>query len=437
MSETIKEMPNSIEAEQATIGAILVDGDAIYKVLKVGVQPDDFYRLEHQEIMRAATQLANDHFPVDIITVMEELRRIGKLDMVGGQTYLMQLAVSVPNAVNVEYYAKIVKKKAKQRELIKAGADISSLGFDDTASFDDLMSNAFQRLLNVVEVGHDNFYVSLKEVLNDLLEKIKTRYEKKGKFSGIESGFPSLDRITSGFQNSDLIIIAARPGVGKTSIALNMIAHIAVDNGIPVALFSLEMSRNQIMEKMLSFVSGVEIAKIRTGFLSESDWNKLVNGYIFLYEAPIFIDDSPRNTLTDIKVKSKMLKAEHNVGIIFVDYLQLIHAEAKFENRVLEIGEITAGLKSLAKELNVPIIVLSQLSRSIERRENKTPVLSDFRESDSIEQDADVVMFLHNPDEENKEQVELIIAKHRNGPLGKVKLFFKSERTKFVEIEKD
>jgi replicative DNA helicase len=435
MSEKIKEMPNSIEAEQATIGAILVDNKAIHKVLQVGVKPDDFYRLEHQEIMRAATQLASDHFPVDIITVMEELKRIGKLDMVGGQTYLMQLAVSVPNAVNVEYYARIVKKKAKQRELIKAGADISSLGFNESTSFDDLISNAFQRLLDVVEVGHNNSYISSKEVLNDLLQEIKTRYEKKGKLSGIESGFPSLDRITSGFQNSDLIIIAARPGVGKTSIALNMVAHIAADNGIPVALFSLEMSRNQIMEKMLSSVSGVDVTKIRTGFLSESDWNKLVNGSIFLYEAPIFIDDSPRNTLTDIKVKSKMLKAEHNVGIIFVDYLQLIRTEMNFENRVLEIGEVTSGLKGLAKDLNVPIVVLSQLNRSVEKRENKVPVLSDLRESGSIEQDADIVMFLHNPDENDKEQTNLIIAKHRNGPTGEVRLVFHKEYSKFVELQ--
>jgi len=432
----VKILPHSIEAEQAVIGSILIDENAIYKVIELGLTPEDFYRPEHQEIMRVAMDIAPDGIPVDIVVITEELQATGRLDFVGGATYLMRLASSVPNSANIEYYAKIVKHKAKLRELIKVGYEIAELGFDEVSEFDDILNEAFQKLLNVAQISNKEGFVQVKDIVQSEIMELKEKYEKRGtRLPGIASGFPSLDKITAGFQNSDLIVIAARPGVGKTAIALNMIANISVENGIPSALFSLEMSKEQINQRLISIVSGVDVTKLKTGFLRVEDWQKVVDAASFISDAPVFIDDSPKNTLMDIKVKSKTLKAEHNVGIIFIDYLQLIHTGKKFDNRVLEISEITAGLKNLAKELNVPIVVMSQLNRSIERRENKVPVLSDLRESGSIEQDADIVMFLHNPDENDKEQTNLIIAKHRNGPTGEVKLVFHKEYSKFVELQ--
>jgi replicative DNA helicase len=432
----VKILPHSIEAEQAVIGSILVDENAIYKVIELGLTPEDFYRPEHQEIMRVAMELVPDGIPVDIIVINDELKATGKIDFVGGTTYLMRLASSVPNSANIEYYAKIVKHKAKLRELIKVGYEIAELGFDEVSEFDDILNEAFQKLLNIAQISNKEGFVQLKDIIKSEMMELQEKYEKRGnRLSGIATGFPSLDKITAGFQNSDLIVIAARPGVGKTAIALNMIKNISVENGIPSALFSLEMSKEQINQRLMSIISGIDLTKLKTGFLREEDWKRVIDAFSLISDTPVFVDDSPKNTLMDIQLKSKTLKAEKNVGIIFIDYLQLIHTGKKFDNRVLEISEITAGLKNLAKELNIPIVVMSQLNRSIERRENKVPVLSDLRESGSIEQDADIVMFLHNPDENDKEQTNLIIAKHRNGPTGEVRLVFHKEYSKFVELQ--
>uniref|UniRef100_A0A7C4Y540 Replicative DNA helicase n=1 Tax=Caldisericum exile TaxID=693075 RepID=A0A7C4Y540_9BACT len=424
--------PQSLEAEQSVLGAILIDESAILKVLEL-LRPEDFYRPEHREIMKAIFALTTENVPIDMVSVIDKLKSEGKLDAVGGATYIAQITASVPNAANVEYYAKIVKTKALLRELISAGAEISELGFNESMDVDEILNIAEQKIFNISQRKTQSFFVKVKEFLKEHFEEIENRYKRKVGISGISSGFTSLDKLTSGFQNSDLIIIAARPSIGKTSLALNITTHIAIKEEMPVGFFSLEMSKEQLVERMLSAQAKVDMMRIKTGFLRDEDWPKLTEAYSALSEAPIFIDDSPDLTLNDIRTKSRRLKIEGHAAIIFVDYLQLIRSEQKIENRVLEISQITRGLKNLARELDIPIVVLSQLSRAVEKREDKKPMLSDLRESGSIEQDADVVIFLHVPDEERRDEIELIVAKQRNGPQGSVHMQFFPEYTKFGE----
>jgi len=434
MADEIKKLPPySVEAEQSVLGALLIDNDAVYKVIEI-VQPQDFYRPEHVEIMKAIKDLALNNIPVDMVSVTDKLQAYGSLDSVGGPSYIAQLATFVPNSANVEYYAKIVKHKSILRQLINAGAEISEIGFNETLDIDEAIDLAEQKIFNIYQSRVHNDFVMLKDFIYDHFEKIETRFKKKMGVAGVPSGYPTLDKITGGFQNSDLIIIAARPSVGKTSLALNIATNIAIKNNIPVGFFSLEMSKEQLLERMLSSEGKVDMQRIKTGYLTEDDFTKLSEAYSVLYEAPIYIDDSPENTLTDIRTKSRRLKMEANVGILFIDYLQLIKSETRVENRVVEVSEITRGLKNLARELNIPVVVLSQLNRSVEKREDKRPMLSDLRESGSIEQDADVVMFLHIPDKKQKDKVELIVAKQRNGPQDDVKLKFLPEYTKFAEM---
>jgi replicative DNA helicase len=424
--------PYSIEAEQSVIGSILIDEEAVLKVLEI-LRPEDFYRPEHEEIMRAVFDLTAENTPIDIVSVTDKLRSTNKLDFVGGPTYIMQLASSVPNAANVEYYAKIVKTKALLRELIKAGAEISELGFNESMDIDEVLNAAEQKIFNISQRKTQSYFLRVRDFLHEHFTEIENRHKRKLGLSGIPSGFPSLDKITGGFQKSDLVIIAARPSIGKTSLALNITEHIAIKEQKPVGFFSLEMSKEQLIERMLCAEAKVDMMRLKTGYLRDEDWPKLTEAYSSLYEAPIYIDDSPDVTLNDIRTKSRRLAIEAKIEIIFIDYLQLIRSEQKVENRVLEISQITRGLKNLARELDIPIVVLSQLSRAVEKREDKRPVLSDLRESGSIEQDADVVIFLHVPDEDNREEIELIVAKQRNGPQGKASLLFQQEYTKFVE----
>ncbi|MGC9100556.1 MAG: replicative DNA helicase [Caldisericum sp.] len=433
MAEEIKRLPPySIEAEQSVIGSMLIDDEAVLKVLEI-LRPEDFYRPEHEEIMRAIFELTTENVPIDIVSVTDKLKSMDKLDFVGGTTYIMQVASSVPNAANVEYYAKIVKTKALLRELIKAGAEISELGFNESMDIDEVLNLAEQKIFNISQRKSQSYFLRVRDFLHEHFSEIENRHKKRLGLSGIPSGFPSLDKITSGFQKSDLIIIAARPSIGKTSLALNLTEHIAIKSGKPVGFFSLEMSKEQLIERMLAAEAKVDMMRLKTGYLRDEDWPKLTEAYSNLYEAPIYIDDSPDVTLNDIRTKSRRLKIEAKVEVIFIDYLQLIRSEQKVENRVLEISQITRGLKNLARELDIPLVVLSQLSRAVEKREDKRPVLSDLRESGSIEQDADVVIFLHVPDEDNKEEIELIVAKQRNGPQGSARLQFLQEYTKFVE----
>jgi replicative DNA helicase len=428
----LKIPPYSIEAEQSVIGSLLIDRDSVFKIVDE-IHPEDFYREEHQYIMKAIFKLALSDRPVDIVSVSEELKIMQKLEFTGGITYLARLADSVPNTANASYYAKVVKTKSLMRMLIKAGSEISELGFNETLDINDLVDQAEQKIFTISQKKSTSYFVLLRDVLGESFSEIETRFKEKRGIAGLHTGFPSLDKITGGFQNSDLIIIAARPSLGKTSLATNIAEFLAIHEKKSVAMFSLEMSRDQLIERMLCSQAKVDLNRLKTGFLREDDWPKLTDAYSELYEAPIFVDDSPDLTLVDIRTKARRLKMEANIDMLIIDYLQLIHSDQRIENRVLEISQITRNLKGLARELSIPVVVLSQLSRAVDRREDKTPILSDLRESGSIEQDADVVMFLNRPDETQKERVELIVAKQRNGPTNRFNILFLAEFTKFVE----
>ncbi len=431
-SENLRVPPYNIEAEQSIIGSLLIDRDAVYRVIEI-VDPDDFYRDEHRYIIKAIYELASEQKPIDIVSVGDKLKSNGKIEFVGGITYLARLADSVPNSANADYYAKIVKDKSLLRQLIKAGGEISEFGFDQTTDIDILIDKAERKIFSLSQKRMKSYFVQLKEFLPENFSEIETRYKRKSGISGTPTGFSDLDKITGGFQKSDLIIIAARPSVGKTSLAVNMSEHIAIMEKKAVAMFSLEMSKEQLIERMLCSQGRVNLQRLKTGFLTEQDWPKLTEAYSSLYEARIFIDDSPDATLTDIRAKARRMKVEENIDIIIVDYLQLIRSKERFENRVVEISNITRGLKNLARELNIPVVVLSQLSRAVEKRDNKKPILSDLRESGSIEQDADVVVFLYRPDADLRNEIELYVAKQRNGPTDLVKLLFLSEYTRFEQ----
>ncbi len=430
--DNLRVPPYNIEAEQSIIGSLLIDRDAVYRVIEI-VDPEDFYRDEHKYTIRAIYDLASEEKPIDIVSVADKLKSSGKLEFVGGITYLARLADSVPNSANADYYAKIVKDKSLLRQLIKAGGDISELGFDQTSDIDTLIDRAERKIFSLSQKRMKSYFVQIKDFLPQSFSEMESRYKRKSGISGIPSGFSDLDKITGGFQKSDLLIIAARPSVGKTSLAANISEYIAIKEKKAVAMFSLEMSKEQLIERMLCSQARVNLQRLKTGFLTEQDWPKLTEAYSNLFEARIFIDDSPDVTLTDIRAKARRMKVEEDIDIIVVDYLQLIRSKERFENRVIEISNITRGLKNLARELSIPVVVLSQLSRAVEKRDSGKPVLSDLRESGSIEQDADVVMFLYRPDPELRNEIELYVAKQRNGPTDSVKLIFLSEYTRFEQ----
>lgn len=429
--------PHSIEAEQATLGSILIDNEAIYKVIDF-LQPEHFYRTAHQIIYEAIRELFEKNEPIDLLTLSEYLKKKGKLDEVGGLSYLATLTNITPTALNIDVYAKIVEEKAILREIIKSGIDIINLAFSQEDEVEVILDKSQEILFNIAKKRMVTPFYPLKDLLKESFERIENLYKEKKGISGIRTHFKKLDEILGGFHKNDLIILAARPSIGKTSLSINISVNIALKERIPVAIFSLEMSREQIVEKILASTANVNFHKLKTSMLSDEDWSKLGRAYGPLYDAPIYIDDSSDISILEIRTKARRLKNTKNLGMIVVDYLQLMHLRTKVENRVQEISELTRGLKKLARELEIPVLVISQLSRAIEKRESKKPVLSDLRESGSIEQDADVVIFL-NKEEENigKDQVtvELIVAKNRNGPLGKTKLKFLTNFAKFTEIE--
>jgi replicative DNA helicase len=428
----LKVPPHSIEAEQSVIGSVLIDKEAVFKIIEE-IRPEDFYREEHRAIMTAVFKLTFNDKPVDIVSVAEELKNASKLDFAGGISYLARLADSVPNSANSEYYAKVVKSKSLMRQLVQAGAEISELGFNEATDIDMLIDIAEQKIFSISQKKSKSYFVQIKDFLGNSFTEIEKRFKQRLGIAGLPSGFPLLDKITGGFQRSDLIVIAARPSLGKTSLAVNISENIAIKENRSIAFFSLEMSKEQLVERMLCSLAKVDMQRLKTGYLRDEDWTRLTEAYGALYEAPIYIDDSPDVSLIDIRAKSRRLKIETNIELIIIDYLQLSRMETRVENRVMEISQITRGLKNLARELGIPIIILSQLSRAVDRRDDKRPILSDLRESGSIEQDADVVMFLHRPDENNRNEIELSVAKQRNGPTDTVKLIFLSEFTRFVE----
>lgn len=434
--------PQNAEAEQAVLGAILLDSQTLSTVMEV-IRPEDFYRSSHQVIFEVMTELGEENEPVDLITVTARLKDKDRLEEIGGVSYLTNLANAVPTSANVEYYAQIVEEKSLLRRLIRTATQIASSGYASSDDVGELIDEAEKKIMEISNRRSAGGFVSIRDVLMDVFERVEFLYHNKGGITGIPSGFPDLDKMTSGFQRSDLIIVAARPSVGKTAFALNIAQNVGVRAKETVAIFSLEMGASQLVQRMICAESNVDAGRLRTGHLEGDDWEKMTMGIGSLSEANIYIDDSPSITVSDIRAKCRRLKKEKGLGLVVIDYLQLIHGKGKSgENRQQEVSEISRTLKAIARELEVPIIALSQLSRGVEQRQDKRPMMSDLRESGSIEQDADIVSFLYrddyyNQDSEKKNIIEIIIAKQRNGPVGTVELVFLKNFNKFVSLDRN
>ncbi|HHW91465.1 MAG TPA: replicative DNA helicase [Firmicutes bacterium] len=430
--------PFSLEAEQSVLGAMFLEREAVLVAAEI-LQPEDFYRDAHRYIFEAILDLEERGRPADLVTVTETLRQQGRLDDVGGLAFVTTLAESVPTAANVEYYARIVEEKAILRRLIREATRIIQNSYEASTEAAAILDDAEQAILRISQYRNQSGFMAIKDLISAAYDRIEFLYQNKGGVTGIPTGFKDLDRLTAGLQPSDLIVVAARPSMGKTSFALNVALHVALEAKIPVAIFSLEMSREQLIQRMLSSEAGIDGQRLRTGFLDEEDWLLLTTAMARLSEAPIFIDDTPSITVMDIRAKARRLVQERGQALILLDYLQLVNSRRAFESRQQEITEISRGLKALARELQVPVVALSQLSRAVEQRQDKRPVLSDLRESGAIEQDADVVAFIYwdeyyNPDTEKKGIAEIIIGKQRNGPTGLVQLAFLKDSMRFRDL---
>ncbi len=441
-SDTARTPPQNTEAEASLLGALLIDTDAIVKIADI-VTVIDFYEERHQRIYEAIIQLYEKRQPIDVLTLSDQLKGTGFLDMVGGPSYLTELTNFVPTAAHVEQYAQIVAQKALRRRLIKASQDIVGLGYDESKGLQELIEDAETRLFEVSQKHIKQDITSLEEILASSFDRLDELHKDKGKIRGIPTGFKDLDNILAGLQRSDLFIIAARPSMGKTALQLNLAHNVAVKAGEPVLIFSLEMSKEQLVDRMLSMESGVDAWALRTGNLTDADFEKIGHAMGALSEAQIYIDDTPGITVSDLRTKARREAHQRPLGLIIVDYLQLMSGGARFggdSNRVQEVSEISRGLKGVARELNVPVIALSQLSRSVENRSPQIPQLADLRESGSIEQDADVVAFIYredyyNPDTDRKNITDIFIKKHRNGPTGGVELYFDKEKQRFRSLD--
>ena len=433
--------PHDIEAEQAIIGSMLTDKDAVISAIEV-LKEEDFYREDNRAIYQAILNLYNRAEPIDIITVKAELESMGKFDQIGGLEYLAGLPEKVPTTANASKYIKIVEEKSTLRNLIRTANEIIELGYDPMQEVEEIMEGAEKRIFNLMQNKNQKGYTPIKDVLVESFTQLEELYNRKQHITGVPSGFTELDNRTAGFHNSDLILIAARPAMGKSAFALNIATNAAVKAKVPVAIFSLEMSKEQMVNRILCSEAMVDSNKVRTGRLEEEDWTKLAGSIGPLSEAQIYIDDTPGISVMEIRAKCRKLKLEKNLGMVVIDYLQLVQGSNKRGGtREQEISEISRSLKILAKEINVPVIALSQLSRAVEQRPDHRPMLSDLRESGAIEQDADIVMFLYrddyyNPDSEKKDIAEVIIAKQRAGSLGTVELLWLGSYTKFVNLEK-
>lgn len=433
--------PQNIEAEQSILGAILLDKNAILKVADI-LASDDFYRDDHKTIYESMLGLFEKRSPIDLVTLTNELETAKKLKEVGGAGYLSSLVNGVPSSAHIVKYAEIVRHKATLRRLIHASSEIIELGFNETDEIAAVLDKAESTIFSVSQKFSSDNFVPIKSVLEESFDRIDQLHRNKGSVRGVPTGFRDLDNLLSGLQPSDLIIIAARPSMGKTAFVLNVAENVAVRTKIPVGFFSLEQSREQIVDRLLCMQAGVDLYKLRTGQLNEDDFPRIGEAMGQLAEAPIFIDDTPMLSVMEIRAKARRLQMEHGLGLIIIDYLQLMEGRSGGgeQNRVQEVSQISRALKGLGRELNVPVIALSQLSRAVEQRDKKIPQLSDLRESGSIEQDADVVMFLYrddyyNKETENKNIAEVLVRKHRNGPTGDVKLFFLSSQTKFGNLD--
>jgi replicative DNA helicase len=437
-----KQQPHNLEAEASLLGAILIDSDALIKIADT-VSADDFYDQRHKRIYEATVQLYERRSPIDVLTLADQLKNNEALDLVGGASYLTELTNFVPTAAHVEQYAEIVAQKALRRRLIAASEQIVSLGYDESKALRELVEEAETSLFQVSQKHVKQSVLSIETILAESFDRLDDLHKDKNKIRGVPTGFKDMDEVLAGLQRSDLFILAARPSMGKTAFALNLAHNVATIAKQPVLIFSLEMSKEQLVDRMLSMESGVDAWALRTGNLTDADFEKIGHAMGTLSEAPIYFDDTPGITVSDLRTKARREAHQHELGLIIVDYLQLMSGGSRFgssDNRVQEISEISRGLKGIARELNVPLIALSQLSRSVENRNPQIPQLADLRESGSIEQDADVVAFIYreeyyNPDTDRKSITDILIKKHRNGPTGGVELFFDKEKQRFRSLD--
>lgn len=432
--------PQNLEAESSVLGCLMLDKEAIVQIADQ-IIPEDFYDNRNKLVYETILQLFEKNISIDVLTVSNRLEEQKQLEKVGGTSYLTQLVNSVPSATHVTHYASIVRKKGTLRRLINSASEISNLAFKEDGDIETILDVAEQRLFSVSQKHLKQNFTPINTVLHETFERIDELHRDKGKLRGLPTGFADLDKLLGGLQRSDLIILAARPSMGKTALALDIIKQISINTKTPTAIFSLEMSKDQLVDRLLASQSDVNLWKIRTGNLNDTDFEKIGEAMGTLSEAPIFIDDTAGSNIMEVRTKARRLQAEHKVGLIVVDYLQLMTGR-NTDNRVQEVSEISRSLKVLARELNVPVVALSQLSRGVENRPDKVPQLADLRESGSIEQDADVVMFIYREDmykgkdSRRPNIAELYIKKHRNGPTGQVDLYFDADRTSFKNLDK-
>ncbi len=442
MSSALKLPPQNIDAEQSVLGALMLDKNAVINAADILVE-DDFYKPAHSRIYAVIITLFSKGEPIDILSVTEKLKNEGVLKEVGGQSYLTKLIESVPSSAHVEHYAKIVKEKKVLRDLIKTSAEMTENAFSSTDDVADILDNIEQKIFSISQRSFTQKFSPLKDELKSAFERIEKLHNGEGAMSGVPTGFSGIDKMLSGLQKSDLVILGARPSLGKTSLALDIARHVAVKENLPVGIFSLEMSREQIVDRFISSEAQIPLWELRTGRLkADEDFALIQHALDNLSRAPIYIDDTPSPSIIQMRSMARRLQVEHGLSLIIVDYLQLIQPRMHTENIVQQVTEFSRGLKSMARELKVPVLALSQLSRDVDKRDNKRPRLSDLRESGSIEQDADIVMFIYrkdrnvmNPSIEDDNTAEIIIAKHRNGPVGTVKLKFDPEKASFLTID--
>ena len=439
MSDNQRKLPQNIEAEQSVLGAMLIRQEAITEAQEI-LRADDFYREAHRIVYNAMEELFSNHEAVDLVTLTEQLRKTNMLEKVGGVSFVTALANSVPTAANVVYHAKIVKEKAELRRLIDAATEIAGKAYDDDDDVENIMDEAEKKILAIAANQIRGTFEPISDILIKAIDRVERLYENQGGLTGIPTGFGDLDRLTSGLQPSDLVLVAARPSMGKTAFTLNIATYAALHDS-SVAFFSLEMSKEQLVQRMICSEGCIDSQRLRTGGLLDEEWGQLISTADKLTRAKIYIDDTPGITVMELRSKARRLKAEHGLDLIIIDYLQLMQGRStrSGDNRQQEISEISRSLKALARELSVPVVALSQLSRSVESRQVKKPMLSDLRESGSLEQDADIVMFLYREDyydqeTEHKNITDVIIAKHRNGPIDTVQLFFHKEYTRFRSV---
>ncbi len=436
-----KLLPQNLEAECGVLGSIIIDPEAIVQVSDF-LHADDFYRDAHHTIYEVILQLYEEHEPADFITICDELERRNKLEEVGGASYITSLINQVPTSGNVEFYARIVERTAILRRLIHAAGQIAAIAYEE-GDAEIALDKAEQLIFNISQRHARSDFAHMRDVLAEYMNKLDQLHERRGTIVGVPTGFTDLDRITGGLQKSDLIVLAARPGIGKTSLALSLAHNTALKYHNSIAVFSLEMSKDQLAQRLLSMDARIDQQRLRTGIIEEDEWDRIVFAMDTLSESNIWIDDTAGISTMEMRSKARRLQAEHGIDLIIVDYLQLMQATIggrRNENRVQEISEISRSLKGLARELNVPVLALAQLSRAVESRQSKVPQLSDLRESGSIEQDSDIVMFiyrddLYNQESERKNIADIIIAKHRNGPVGEISLYFQASQTRFRDLE--